>query len=179
MAPKSSTTASAPKRRSSLSTSLTSSKPAVPSSGKSIKKSSSLTSSFSSAKTGAAPAGGAKKGGKQGKVEQIELDDEDEEEDEEGVDVSRLLKESKKKMGTPIPSSSPDVVHAEDWDDLMLILRVFDADLEYGPCSNTSRLERYERAVSLGLNPPPEIGQILTSKRGRERKEYAQSTFNI
>lgn len=29
------------------------------------------------------------------------------------------------------------VIAIQDWTDLTIILRVFDADLEYGPCSNT------------------------------------------
>jgi DNA polymerase delta, subunit 4 len=28
---------------------------------------------------------------------------------------------------------------------------------EYGPCVGVTRLERWERAAALGLNPPPEV----------------------
>ncbi|BGP41965.1 hypothetical protein JCM10450v2_006042 [Rhodotorula kratochvilovae] len=83
----------------------------------------------------------------------------------------RLYRESKKRMGKPI--------HADEMDDIEIILRVFDADEEYGPCSRISRLERFERAEKLGLNPDPEIGEILRSEDGQTRKTYSQSVFQI
>ncbi|GAA5838635.1 hypothetical protein JCM11251_003248 [Rhodosporidiobolus azoricus] len=84
----------------------------------------------------------------------------------------RLHKEALKKMGPPI--------HREEMhDDVELILRVFDACEDYGPSSRISRLERYERAERLGLEPDPEIGEILRSKEGRERPVYANSVFQI
>jgi DNA polymerase delta subunit 4 len=62
-------------------------------------------------------------------------------------------------------------------DDIEVILRVFDANEEFGPCSRMtcvagaiafarnqhtddhldSRLERWERAEKLGLKPDPEV----------------------
>jgi len=41
------------------------------------------------------------------------------------------------------------------------LLRKFDLDSRYGPCMGLTRLERWERAQILGLNPPVEIRQIL------------------
>ncbi|GAA6058346.1 hypothetical protein JCM3770_005843, partial [Rhodotorula araucariae] len=69
--------------------------------------------------------------------------------------------------------------HADEMDDIEIILRVFDADEEYGPCSRISRLERFERAEKLGLNPDPEIGEILRSDDGKARKTYSESVFQI
>ncbi|TNY22468.1 DNA polymerase delta, subunit 4-domain-containing protein [Rhodotorula diobovata] len=82
-----------------------------------------------------------------------------------------LYKKAQRLMGKPI--------HADDMDDIEIILRVFDAEEEYGPCSRISRLERFERAEKLGLNPDPEIGEILRSDEAKQRKSYSESTFQI
>ncbi|GAA5876721.1 hypothetical protein JCM8547_002027 [Rhodosporidiobolus lusitaniae] len=83
----------------------------------------------------------------------------------------RLYKEALRQMGPP--------VHREEMDDIEIVLRVFDAKEEYGPSSRISRLERFERAQKLGLNPDPEIGEILRSTEGQENPVYANSVFNI
>ncbi len=36
-------------------------------------------------------------------------------------------------------------------------VRVLTRTYEYGPCVGVTRLERWERAAALGLNPPPEV----------------------
>jgi DNA polymerase delta subunit 4 len=41
------------------------------------------------------------------------------------------------------------------------VLKQFDFDLRYGPLSGSDRLQRYQRALSLGLNPPPQVGEAL------------------
>ncbi|KDE05457.1 hypothetical protein MVLG_04147 [Microbotryum lychnidis-dioicae p1A1 Lamole] len=83
----------------------------------------------------------------------------------------KLIRESSRIMGTAI--------HDQDWLPLEVVLRVFDADPDYGPCSNQSRLERFERAERLGLEPPSEIGAILRSKVGLARPEYRNSVFSV
>ncbi|GAA5867106.1 hypothetical protein JCM1840_001485 [Sporobolomyces johnsonii] len=83
----------------------------------------------------------------------------------------KLYKKALRKMGPPI--------HRDGMDDIEIILREFDASEEYGPSSRLSRLERFERAEKLGLQPDPEIGEILRSQAGRNRTEYALSVFNI
>lgn len=40
-------------------------------------------------------------------------------------------------------------------------LRQFDLDTKYGPVSGISRLQRWQRAVALGLNPSAEIRDII------------------
>lgn len=78
--------------------------------------------------------------------------------------------------------------------------RPFDRNIcrsyEYGPCVGVSRLERWERAQALGLNPPPEVRQpflshdrhlnlhpllqvkeILSTKEGSIDTQYTQSVF--
>ncbi|KAM5541369.1 hypothetical protein V8D89_004923 [Ganoderma adspersum] len=57
------------------------------------------------------------------------------------------------------------------------ILRVFDLSYEYGPCVGVSRLDRWERAYALGLNPPPEVKEILITKEGTTDDQFSQSVF--
>ncbi|KAH7424963.1 hypothetical protein KP509_11G034200 [Ceratopteris richardii] len=45
-------------------------------------------------------------------------------------------------------------------------LRQFDMNMRYGPCLGMSRLERWERARMLGMNPPVEVKRILDQKKG-------------
>jgi DNA polymerase delta subunit 4 len=40
-------------------------------------------------------------------------------------------------------------------------LRAFDLELQYGPCAGLTRLERWERAKQLGLDPPENICTLL------------------
>ncbi|KAJ6504195.1 DNA polymerase delta, subunit 4-domain-containing protein [Mycena vitilis] len=68
------------------------------------------------------------------------------------------------------------LIHAEDQDKFHDILRVFDLSYEYGPCVGVTRLERWERAFALGLDPPTEIHDILTTRQGAE-DSYSHSVF--
>lgn len=65
-------------------------------------------------------------------------------------------------------------IHAEGQNKIHQILRVFDMSYEYGPCVGMSRLERWERAASFGLNPPDEVRHILLTREGVEKDEYSQ-----
>ncbi|KAF7377669.1 DNA polymerase delta subunit 4 [Mycena sanguinolenta] len=69
------------------------------------------------------------------------------------------------------------LIHAEGQDKFHDILRTFDLSYEYGPCVGVTRLERWERATALGLNPPVEIYDILTSRQGA-KVSYAQCVFH-
>jgi len=77
----------------------------------------------------------------------------------------------KEKMGRipPVLGDGETKIH--------LILRVFDNSHEYGPCVGVTRLERWERAHALGLNPPVEVREILTTKQGIEEDQFSQSVF--
>ncbi|KAG2137740.1 DNA polymerase delta, subunit 4-domain-containing protein [Suillus cothurnatus] len=68
-------------------------------------------------------------------------------------------------------------IHAEGQNKIHQILRLFDMSYEYGPCVGMSRIERWERAASLGLNPPDEVRHILLTKEGVEKDEYSQSVL--
>ena len=43
------------------------------------------------------------------------------------------------------------------------VLRQFDMNMAYGPCVGMKRIDRWERAASLGLNPPKAVHCLLTS----------------
>ena len=49
-------------------------------------------------------------------------------------------------------------------DDERQTLRAFDLDLKFGPCIGPSRLERWERAERLGLEPPSQVKRILVGR---------------
>jgi len=50
-----------------------------------------------------------------------------------------------------------------DYSEEEKILREFDMNMKYGPCLGITRLQRWERAEKLGLNPPMEIKSLLES----------------
>ncbi|KAF8806895.1 hypothetical protein BYT27DRAFT_7190586 [Phlegmacium glaucopus] len=66
-------------------------------------------------------------------------------------------------------------IHAGNQNKIDEILRVFDLSYEYGPCVGIPRLERWERAQALGLNPPKEVYDILNTKQGSTL--YSQSVL--
>ncbi|KAI0364674.1 hypothetical protein BV20DRAFT_974151 [Pilatotrama ljubarskyi] len=69
-------------------------------------------------------------------------------------------------------------VHAQGQSMVHHILRVFDLSYEYGPCVGISRLDRWERAEALGLNPPPEVKEILMTQEGSTDEQFSQSVFH-
>ncbi|KAK1286437.1 hypothetical protein QJS10_CPB20g01078 [Acorus calamus] len=46
------------------------------------------------------------------------------------------------------------------------MMRKFDMDMTYGPCLGMTRLQRWERAHNLGLNPPRDIEHLLRGDSG-------------
>ena len=64
--------------------------------------------------------------------------------------ISQLAKEAR--QGT---------IGWESESDEEVILRKFDMNLAFGPCTGVSRLERWERAERNGLHPPTYIKQLL------------------
>jgi len=49
----------------------------------------------------------------------------------------------------------------EDLRDSEVLLRKFDLNMRYGPATGVSRMERFERAQRLGLDPPSYIPSLL------------------
>ncbi|CAM5149212.1 unnamed protein product [Natator depressus] len=46
------------------------------------------------------------------------------------------------------------------------MLKQFDLSWEYGPCTGITRLQRWERAESLGLSPPVTVRETLLEHEG-------------
>ncbi|KAF9454387.1 hypothetical protein P691DRAFT_692554 [Macrolepiota fuliginosa MF-IS2] len=69
------------------------------------------------------------------------------------------------------------LVHGKDESSVHQILRAFDLNYDYGPCIGVTRLERWERAGALGLNPPPEVRDILLTREGVEQRSYSECVF--
>ncbi|POY71694.1 hypothetical protein BMF94_5286 [Rhodotorula taiwanensis] len=82
----------------------------------------------------------------------------------------RLYKEALRKMGPPI--------HRDEMDDIEIILRVFDADEEYGPCSRVWSAGSAPRSSAFN-RIPRQIGEILRSEEGKSTKAYSDSIFQI
>ncbi|KAH9057458.1 DNA polymerase delta, subunit 4-domain-containing protein [Lactarius vividus] len=72
-------------------------------------------------------------------------------------------------------------VHAKDQSPVHHILRIFDLSYEYGPCVGVTRMERWERASALGLDPPveesPAVREILMTKEGSEDARLIQNAL--
>ncbi|KII86053.1 hypothetical protein PLICRDRAFT_31554 [Plicaturopsis crispa FD-325 SS-3] len=68
-------------------------------------------------------------------------------------------------------------IHAEGQTKVHHILRVFDLSDEYGPCIGVTRMQRWERANALGLNPPSEVREILSTKQAIEQPQFSHCVF--
>ena len=47
----------------------------------------------------------------------------------------------------------------------IFMLRQFDMNMAYGPCVGMTRVDRWERALRLGMNPPTEIERLLKTEK--------------
>lgn len=53
------------------------------------------------------------------------------------------------------------------------LLRQFDLAWQYGPCTGITRLQRWHRAEQMGLEPPPEVYQVLQTHPGDPRFQFS------
>lgn len=63
-------------------------------------------------------------------------------------------------------------VHPEEVNNCEKILKNFDFTVDFGPVVGLTRLERWERASKLGLNPPAVVKKILETKQGETENVY-------
>lgn len=56
---------------------------------------------------------------------------------------------------------------ADNYDQNEEVLRQFDMNMVYGPCLGMNRLDRWERAKKLGMNPPADVERLLRSNKVR------------
>ncbi|XP_072962516.1 uncharacterized protein [Typha angustifolia] len=87
--------------------------------------------------------------------------------------IKRFYRQSKKEnkknknkkdgVTKPKPSSRKTQKPTDDddeqceYDEVESKLRKFDMDMRYGPCVGLTRLQRWERASAMGLNPPADL----------------------
>ncbi|KAM0916517.1 hypothetical protein ACQ4PT_010133 [Festuca glaucescens] len=86
--------------------------------------------------------------------------------------VAKTSSSSKKKTGASVGASNPAQMPAlishgsldlkDDFSGQEEQLRQFDLDMKFGPCIGVNRLQRWERASSMGLQPPPHLRDLLT-----------------
>jgi DNA polymerase delta subunit 4 len=57
--------------------------------------------------------------------------------------------------------SSRGLISVPDPEEVELVLRQFDFNTTFGPAMGISRLERWERASKLNLNPPQEVKVLI------------------
>ncbi|KAK3132918.1 hypothetical protein QOZ80_6AG0529530 [Eleusine coracana subsp. coracana] len=61
----------------------------------------------------------------------------------------------------------------DDFGDQEEQLRQFDMDLKFGPCIGVTRLQRWERASAMGLQPPAHLRDLLL--RAPSTKNHSSS----
>ncbi|KAI8338698.1 DNA polymerase delta, subunit 4-domain-containing protein [Chlamydoabsidia padenii] len=89
--------------------------------------------------------------------------------------ISSTIDKNKKNSENPLSNlTSPRhiEVHQDNMNRVDKLLRAFDLDYKYGPCVGLSRLQRWERANALGLEPPFEIKSFLL-----DNKDYQECLF--
>ncbi|XP_039623478.1 DNA polymerase delta subunit 4 isoform X2 [Polypterus senegalus] len=59
------------------------------------------------------------------------------------------------------PEQEPELVPVPQRQLDLDLLKQFDLNWEFGPCLGITRLERWERADELGLNPPLQVYDLL------------------
>jgi len=96
---------------------------------------------------------------------------------EDNVSVTSVKKENDSPR-TKVQSTSKSTEHAhvEKESKAEKILRTFDVSYDYGPCIGFTRMERWERAEAMGLNPPTEVREILLSQDGQDK--YSNNIFH-
>ncbi|KAK8967465.1 hypothetical protein KSP40_PGU007555 [Platanthera guangdongensis] len=74
----------------------------------------------------------------------------------------------KKSVGSPTATVGALIPSEDDGSEDRL--RQFDLDWRYGPCIGMTRMERWNRATEMGLQPPTDVKHLLLrSKSGDER----------
>ncbi|CAB4379303.1 uncharacterized protein OCT59_022747 [Rhizophagus irregularis] len=67
--------------------------------------------------------------------------------------------------------------HNDVYNPMESLLHAFDLNYKFGSCVGLTRLERWERAQNLGLNPPEEVKNALTSEVIRQNLKLNECVF--
>ncbi|CEP15516.1 hypothetical protein [Parasitella parasitica] len=98
--------------------------------------------------------------------------------DENVIQIGRLQakqQETNLQDVTKKLESNEFTFHQEHLDETDKLLRAFDLNYDFGPCVGIKRLDRWERAQKLGLNPPANVKDILMKDK---TQKYAESVFH-
>lgn len=70
-------------------------------------------------------------------------------------------------------------IHQEHLSETDKLLRAFDLNYAFGPCVGIKRIDRWERARALGLNPPQIIKDILVKDETQKQQESLFHQFRM
>lgn len=76
-------------------------------------------------------------------------------------ELSGAAQSSKSKASKGAVARQSNSVEAPGEEQAQKLLRQFDLTAKYGPCTDVSRRQRWERASKLGLDPPQGVLQAL------------------
>ncbi|SAL95506.1 hypothetical protein [Absidia glauca] len=68
-------------------------------------------------------------------------------------------------------------VHQDERSEVAKQLCGFDLDYAFGPCVGLTRLQRWDRAVRLGLDPPQHIRKLLLNTDGSLNERFQECLF--
>ncbi|KAH8549770.1 DNA polymerase delta, subunit 4-domain-containing protein [Umbelopsis sp. PMI_123] len=77
------------------------------------------------------------------------------------------------------PAAKPKVIeiHTKGQSKEDKVLRAFDLNFAFGSCVGITRLERWQRAEKLGLNPPQEVKLLLEGKNA-DKEDVKECLFH-
>ncbi|XP_066489190.1 DNA polymerase delta subunit 4-like [Tiliqua scincoides] len=78
---------------------------------------------------------------------------------------SKEVKEAQSPPHETVTVQEESVLQDAIQPDQLETLKQFDLSWEYGPCTGITRLQRWERAESLGLSPPATVRELLLKHR--------------
>ncbi|XP_067388095.1 DNA polymerase delta subunit 4 isoform X2 [Emydura macquarii macquarii] len=87
-----------------------------------------------------------------------------EESPEDGLILEPGTAGSRHAEAVPVPADAPP--GGSPCPAQLEMLKQFDLSWEYGPCTGITRLQRWERAKSLGLSPPITVWETLLEHEG-------------
>ena len=90
---------------------------------------------------------------------------------EESAVVAAPTTAAEASSSTPAP---PPLTAEEDQE-----LRAFDLNYKFGPCIGPLRLERWERARRLGLDPPARVKEILAARENTDANQCMLAKYQL
>ncbi|KAJ3054984.1 hypothetical protein HK097_000130 [Rhizophlyctis rosea] len=89
------------------------------------------------------------------------------------VEIVELQPE--REVEIPVPEEVQSLLAQKEM--LLHMLKDFDLNYQYGPCVGLSRLERWQRAMKLDLEPPEILGKVLTVAQVKSDSELREALW--